>query len=540
MQHLNSSSTTPPHRNGGGRPIQQHRPNGGNANDSQAVPNTSRTNIFIRYLPKYVDDEELARLFTPFGAIATSMVMRDIHTGESLGTAFVRYESPRDADSAKRAMDHYRMGEKKLSLQWARREHDFKTANNDEGKRLMHKLFLRNVPLSINTDSLGQLLSVYGPVTAVSIHADTQNPEYSDTHDGSSGRSSAGSGPFGFDDSSNTSVSGDAAPLSDDGAHGGTRVFVQPPSDPLSAPTALPLARRIAFVTFAEMGAAERALKGVHNCCPYPECKGIPFMGKLINDNLMSKKQQRFHSLDAAPAHPTAPGSGFGCVPQPIALPTPHGGSPQMLLPSPTSTSSYGHPAATHFSIGSSGNMSHSHSSYARSPTFSQNNMSTSDLAKSDGVMYQAYHNGNGNDNGFIQSAGYGNSLGAYPPGPYAPNAYTPQDGCHQQQYQALAQPQYQPQAQSQPQVLAQLQTSSRSVTPTSEANGTTPRAVSGARLLPQPLSQHSLQSGSSSSQLAGTSPGAVSPGAGSSTASSPQSRTRRYTHNPYASLVIQ
>ncbi|KAG5480989.1 hypothetical protein LSCM1_06663 [Leishmania martiniquensis] len=57
----------------------------------------SSTNLFIRYLPREVDDNRLREIFSVFGNITSSMVMRDIHSGQSLGTAFVRYEAHEEA-----------------------------------------------------------------------------------------------------------------------------------------------------------------------------------------------------------------------------------------------------------------------------------------------------------------------------------------------------------------------------------------------------------------------------------------------------------
>ncbi|KAK7196358.1 RNA recognition motif (RRM, RBD, or RNP domain) [Novymonas esmeraldas] len=88
----------------------------------------------------------------------------------------------------------------------------------------MNKLFLRNVPLDVSEAQLVERLCVYGSVVSVTLHNDTT-----------------------------------------------------PVTDPA-------LRRRIAFITFSEAGAAEAALRGVHNTCAFHQCHGIPLMGKLSED----------------------------------------------------------------------------------------------------------------------------------------------------------------------------------------------------------------------------------------------------------------
>lgn len=430
------------------------------ARSARPANGTSRTNLFIRYLPKEVDDKELLRLFEPYGTIATSMVMRDIHTGESLGTAFVRYEASHDAEMAKHAMEQFPIYNKKLSIQWARREHDFKTANNDFNKKQMYKLFLRNIPLNTTMDDLAYLLSAYGTVVTVSIHADTQCFETISDHHRSVTPTS--------------SVEADNKP---------------------STPEAF-FVRRIAFVTFAEEGSAERALKGVHNTCPFPDCEGIPFMGKLINDHLLSKKQQQFQQCFVNGAAQPTPTSVLTLTPRAMSsasLPSPVSSQSRLLTP-------YGR------------------QSTARSPTTSQCNISIADFNSCDAALY-----------------------------PTTPQSYnqpaTPQQQASNFNYLSYGT------SMTTDAYLAQADR----VTPASEASSVTPCANLSAtpedgnmgavecynsrqrtlttleKCMPQPLSQDCLQGAIIGSEpLLKLSP------------SGTPSRGRRYTHNPYAALVIQ
>ncbi|AYU77945.1 hypothetical protein, unknown function [Leishmania infantum JPCM5] len=189
---------------------------------SVATAADSKLNLLVRFLDHGVDDSQFRVFFEPFGEITSSMVMRDIFTGESRGFGFVRFARSADAARALRECDGKRLGGKAVNVIWAKQQHDDTPAGQERLK--MNKLFLRNVPLGVTEAELVALLRVYGTVTEASLH-----------------------------------------------------------SDKIPAARHAP-ARRIAFIMFADEGAAEAALRGVHNTCPFPTCNGIPLMGKLSED----------------------------------------------------------------------------------------------------------------------------------------------------------------------------------------------------------------------------------------------------------------
>lgn len=63
----------------------------GNNHNFNVPNNHSDTNLFFRHLPNSIDDSALRHIFSVFGSVLSAAIMRDIHTGESLGTAFVRF-----------------------------------------------------------------------------------------------------------------------------------------------------------------------------------------------------------------------------------------------------------------------------------------------------------------------------------------------------------------------------------------------------------------------------------------------------------------
>ncbi|KAG5474092.1 hypothetical protein CUR178_04203 [Leishmania enriettii] len=249
--------------NGGGRLRRSASGAGGSGGDGAAQPssrhlqppaNHSHVNLFVRDLPLELNEEKLRAMFTPFGDIVNSAIMRNIHTGVSLGTAFVRFAKHEEAMQAMEAFAGGRpvTGSKRVTVQWARREHD-KAPSGDE-RRKMRKLFIRNVPKDVTQEMLAALFSQYGPVKSVSTHRDTA-------------AANAVSHPGGG--------SAAAATETDPASHGG--------HDSAAAGVSID-DRRIAFVTFEMEGVAEQATAAVHNTMPFASCQGIPLMVKLAED----------------------------------------------------------------------------------------------------------------------------------------------------------------------------------------------------------------------------------------------------------------
>ncbi|CBZ23890.1 putative RNA binding protein [Leishmania mexicana MHOM/GT/2001/U1103] len=267
---LNSCSATLPAAcsgatggNGGGRHCGSTSGAGGSGGDGvsppssrhlQPPPNHSHVNLFVRHLPLELNEEKLRAMFTPFGEIVNSAIMRNIHTGVSLGTAFVRFAKHEEAMRAMEAFAGGRpmTGSKRVTVQWARREHD-KAPSGDE-RRKMRKLFIRNVPKDVTQEMLMALFSQHGLVKSVSTHRDTAAANAVSQPGGGGATATAEA-----DLSSHSGHEGAAAGASTDD-------------------------RRIAFVTFEQEGVAEQATAAVHNTMPFASCQGIPLMVKLAED----------------------------------------------------------------------------------------------------------------------------------------------------------------------------------------------------------------------------------------------------------------
>ncbi|AYU80632.1 RNA-binding protein, putative [Leishmania donovani] len=202
----------------------------------------SQTNLFVRKLASAVTEDDMRKLFEQYGTIMSFALMRDIHTGESLGTAFVRYSTHDEARAAMAALDGRELYGRPISIQWAKREHDSTPCG--DARRKIHKLFVRNIPLDVTARHLRQIFSKFGSISNVTLHSDTAPAATRDNGDSS-----------------------------------------RPASQ----------MRNIAFILFQDDDVAEQAVSALHNTCPFDSCEGIPLMVKLAEDNRdRIDRKQRF------------------------------------------------------------------------------------------------------------------------------------------------------------------------------------------------------------------------------------------------------
>jgi len=71
-------------------------------------------NVFVKYLPAELTEQEFYSLFSPFGDVVSSKIMVDQTTGKSLGYGFVRFKTSAEAQNAINAMNGQRISNKRL------------------------------------------------------------------------------------------------------------------------------------------------------------------------------------------------------------------------------------------------------------------------------------------------------------------------------------------------------------------------------------------------------------------------------------------
>lgn len=199
------------------------------AADHRTDRNLSNCNIYIRNLDPMIDNNILARHFSACGKVLSTSVMRDIHSGRSLGSGFVRFSTHNEAKTAIIQLHNTLMNGARIAVQWAHKQNNVPVG---EARHKIRKLFVRNVPFKVNKADLIELFSQFGDVLQVSIHHDTNKP---------------------LDRRQE---------------------------------------RNIAFVMYNVDGAADLAASKVHNTEPFTTCHGIPIMVKLAQNNYVKPERK--------------------------------------------------------------------------------------------------------------------------------------------------------------------------------------------------------------------------------------------------------
>ena len=72
--------------------------------------------LFIYNIPQDMDDDDLKRVFAPFGNVLSGNIYIDKQTGLSKNFGFVKYENPHSAVDAIAAMNGFQIGSKRLKV----------------------------------------------------------------------------------------------------------------------------------------------------------------------------------------------------------------------------------------------------------------------------------------------------------------------------------------------------------------------------------------------------------------------------------------
>lgn len=223
----------------------------------------SDRNIFVTKLPLSFDDRDLQTMFSTLGEVVSAKVMLNVSTGASKGTGFVQYACAKDALRARTflrlrpTVTEPAMPE--VGTQWALNKHDGGVYG--DRSRMARKLFLRNIPVSVTNEEMRSLVTKFGEVAEVTLHADTYD----------AAATAAAAAPRGKD-------SGEEEEVADAGATaaaGDASTATPPPQRSL----------RICFITFQLPGVAAKACAALHNTKPFRACGDIPVMAKIAEDN---------------------------------------------------------------------------------------------------------------------------------------------------------------------------------------------------------------------------------------------------------------
>ena len=92
-------------------------------------------NLYVGNLPYRVDEESLRQLFTPYGVVESSKVIKDRQTGKSKGFGFVEMASQPEADAAIKGLNETALDGRnvKVSIAKPREERPVRRGWDDRG-----------------------------------------------------------------------------------------------------------------------------------------------------------------------------------------------------------------------------------------------------------------------------------------------------------------------------------------------------------------------------------------------------------------------
>ena len=96
-------------------------------------------NIFVGNLDFASREDDLQKLFEPFGAVASITIVRDRDTGNPRGFAFVEMSDAAQADAAIEALNGVRFHDRQLQLNEARPKFADSNRTEPPGKRQHRK-----------------------------------------------------------------------------------------------------------------------------------------------------------------------------------------------------------------------------------------------------------------------------------------------------------------------------------------------------------------------------------------------------------------
>ncbi|GAA5974978.1 hypothetical protein JCM11641_006787 [Rhodosporidiobolus odoratus] len=129
-------------------------------------------NIFIKNLDENIDNKALHDTFAAFGNILSCKVAVD-HQGNSLGYGFVHYDTADAAKAAIEGVNGMLLNDKVVfvGVHIPKRE---RQAKIDEVRAHFTNLYIKNVPLEVDTDEFRKIFEPFGQVTSAVITTDAE------------------------------------------------------------------------------------------------------------------------------------------------------------------------------------------------------------------------------------------------------------------------------------------------------------------------------------------------------------------------------
>eukprot|EP01095_Lingulamoeba_sp_RSL-Kostka_P008662 TRINITY_DN2936_c0_g3_i1.p1 TRINITY_DN2936_c0_g3~~TRINITY_DN2936_c0_g3_i1.p1 ORF type:complete len:464 (-),score=205.27 TRINITY_DN2936_c0_g3_i1:176-1567(-) len=132
--------------------------------------NSDNLNVFCNYLPPQYRDQELLRLFQPYGNVVSCKVMIDFATLQSRCYGFVQFSSSQEAQQAIAALHGLKIENKTLTVRLAN-----PTSNPSKNKGTpSNNVYCKNIPYNFTHEALCQLFQPYGTIEEAKVIIDLQ------------------------------------------------------------------------------------------------------------------------------------------------------------------------------------------------------------------------------------------------------------------------------------------------------------------------------------------------------------------------------
>jgi len=140
-------------------------------NDNKLV---DEHNVFVKYLPSDLTEEQFRDLFKEFGEIISSKIMVDQHTGKSLGFGFVRFSDSESSQQAIKKMNGTQIQNKRLLCKLANvSQHNPDTTNNILGHQIpSNNLYIKPLLPTTTEEDLRKLFENFGNIITCKVMID--------------------------------------------------------------------------------------------------------------------------------------------------------------------------------------------------------------------------------------------------------------------------------------------------------------------------------------------------------------------------------
>ncbi|KAL0323035.1 UNVERIFIED_CONTAM: Polyadenylate-binding protein 8 [Sesamum angustifolium] len=145
-----------------------------------ALHKTKFNNVYVKNLAESTTDDDLMKIFGEYGAITSSVVMRDAD-GKSKCFGFVNFENADDAAKAVEALNGKKVDDKEWYVGKAQkkseREQELKNQFEQTAREAVDKfqglnLYIKNLDDSIDDEKLKELFTEFGTITSCKVMRD--------------------------------------------------------------------------------------------------------------------------------------------------------------------------------------------------------------------------------------------------------------------------------------------------------------------------------------------------------------------------------